>query len=201
MPILLSRLSLILRLVTYWVFNCFDCLRVTSYELTEYHDPKLTLAHRPQDFLWATYHMDWLDFRSDDVLWDEISSLCNLIQDRIHQLNVCLSYLMSLSFGITNELDAQLVSQWVNSFSCSRVIAYALMKDHNTKTHSCQRPEEYSVNDLSCALLRCLSSDDVGSTLRQNLFIDVQFDIRQGLEALNVWCNYLIGLVVIRYCV
>ena len=64
----------------------------------------------------------------------KISSLCNLIQDRIEKLNVWLSYLMALSLGITNELDTQLVSQWINSFRCSRVISYVLMKDHKTKT-------------------------------------------------------------------
>jgi hypothetical protein len=101
----------------------------------------------------------------------KISSLCNMIQDRIQKLDVWLSSLMALSFGITNELDTQLVSQWVNRFGCSRVISYALMKDHNTKTHSCQRPEEFSVNDLSCDLVRCLSSDDLVSALRRNPFI------------------------------
>lgn len=132
---------------------------------------KLTLAHRPQEFLWATYHVDWLDFSFQMMYFEtKISSLCNLIQDRIQKLDVWLSYLMALSFSITNELDTQLVSQWVNSFGCSRVISYALMKDHNTKTHSCQRPEEFSVNDLSCDLVRCLSSDDV-SALRRNLSI------------------------------
>ena len=47
---------------------------------------KLTLAHRPQEFLWATYHVDWLDFSFQMMYFEmKISSLCNLIHDMIQK--------------------------------------------------------------------------------------------------------------------
>jgi hypothetical protein len=72
-----------------------------------------------------------------------------------------------------------------------RVISHALMKDRNTITHSCWRPEEFLLSaTLPCDLVRCLSSDDVLSAFETKL---------DRIWSTQCVVHYLIDLVVNRY--